>query len=111
MTLIDIRNKTLIDYEQQIDKIQNDLSDKQSHIDQLEQNLINKTGEVAQLTEKFETDLIKNQQREKLAEDNAMKTSNDIKILQREVTWLVFFSSKILNFSFSIASTFIRIIS
>jgi uncharacterized protein (DUF3084 family) len=100
MTLIDIRNKTLIDYEQQIDKIQNDLSDKQSHIDQLEQNLINKTGEVAQLTEKLETDLIKNQQREKLAEDNAMKTSNDIKVLQREVTWVVFFFFENIEFFF-----------
>ncbi|CAF5139863.1 unnamed protein product, partial [Rotaria sp. Silwood1] len=54
MTLIDLRNKTIIDYEQQIDKIKNDLLiktneilDKQSHIDQLEQNLINKTAEVA----------------------------------------------------------------
>ncbi|CAF3647727.1 unnamed protein product [Rotaria sp. Silwood1] len=95
MTLIDLRNKTIIDYEQQIDKIKNDLLiktneilDKQSHIDQLEQNLINKTAEVAQLTETLETDLIKNQHREKFAEDHATKSLNDINVLQRELRHL-----------------------
>jgi DNA repair exonuclease SbcCD ATPase subunit len=92
MTLIDLRNKTLIDYEQQIEKYKNDLVqkhkdviDKQSHIDKLEQNLIDKTAEVAQLTETIETELIKNQHREKFAEENANKALNDIKNLQREV--------------------------
>jgi flagellar biosynthesis chaperone FliJ len=101
MTLIDLRNKTLIDYEQQIDKMKHDLLqkhkevlDKQSHIDKLEQNLINKSGEVAQLTETLETDLAKNQHREKYAEDNANKALNDIKILQREVKEKSFFSFK-----------------
>jgi predicted RNase H-like nuclease (RuvC/YqgF family) len=101
MTLIDLRNKTLIDYEQQIEKYQNDLLqkhkeiiDKQSQIDQLEQNLIDKSGEVAQLTETLETDLMKNQHREKFAEDNATKALNDIKTLQREVKYKEFFCPK-----------------
>ncbi|CAF4484731.1 unnamed protein product, partial [Rotaria sp. Silwood2] len=91
MTLIDLRNKTIIDYEQQIDKIKNDLLiktkeifDKQTHINQLEQNLIDKTAEVAQLNETLETDLVKNQHREKFAEDHATKALSNIKILQRE---------------------------
>jgi chromosome segregation ATPase len=110
MTLIDLRNKTLIDYEQQIEKLKNDLLqkhkdilDKQSHIDQLEQNLINKTAEVAQLTETLETDFVKNQQREKYAEDNATEALNDIKTLQREVkkkTKKIFFFLKKFNFLF-----------
>ncbi|CAF4105177.1 unnamed protein product, partial [Rotaria sordida] len=92
MTLIDSRNKTIIDYEQQLDRIKNDLLqttkdilDKQSHIDQLELNLMDKTAEVGQLTEILETDLVKSQHREKFAEDNATKALNDIKVLQREL--------------------------
>lgn len=92
MTLVDHRNKTLIDYEQQLDKIQNDftlkhqdLLDKQIQIEQLEQNLIDKTAEVAQLSETLETDQVKTQHREKYAEDHANKALNDIKTLQREV--------------------------
>ncbi|CAF4372346.1 unnamed protein product, partial [Rotaria sp. Silwood2] len=95
MTSIDLRNKTIIDYEQQIDKIKNDLLiktkeifDKQTHINQLEQNLIDKTAEVAQLNETLETDLVKNQHREKFAEDHATKALSDIKILQRELRHL-----------------------
>ncbi|CAF4743964.1 unnamed protein product, partial [Rotaria sp. Silwood2] len=83
------------DYEQQIDKIKNDLLiktkeifDKQTHINQLEQNLIDKTAEVAQLNETLETDLVKNQHREKFAEDHATKALSDIKILQRELRHL-----------------------
>ncbi|CAF4129012.1 unnamed protein product [Rotaria sordida] len=92
MKLIDSRNKTIIDYEQQLDRIKNDLLqttkdilDKQSHIDQLELNLMDKTAEVGQLTEILETDLVKSQHREKFAEDNATKALNDIKVLQREL--------------------------
>ena len=92
MTLIDLRNKTLIDYEQQMDKIKieliqkhKEILDKQSHIDELEQIVIDKTAEVAQLTETLETDLVKSHHREKFAEDNASKALNDVKVLQREV--------------------------
>jgi predicted RNase H-like nuclease (RuvC/YqgF family) len=92
MTLIDHRNKTLMEYEQQLEKIQNDckqkhqdLLDKQIQIEQLEQNLIDKTAEVAQLSETLETDQVKNQHREKYAEDHVNKALNDIKTLQREV--------------------------
>ncbi|CAF4437276.1 unnamed protein product, partial [Adineta steineri] len=52
------------------------------------QNLINKTAEVTQLTEKLETDLVKHQEKDKLTEDNATKSSADIKILQRELRHL-----------------------
>ncbi len=92
MTLIDLRNKILIDYEQQIEKCKNDLLqkhkdiiDKQSQIDQLEHKLIDKSAEVAELSETLETDQVKTQQREKYAEDNVTKAMNDIKTLQREV--------------------------
>jgi len=92
MTLIDLRNKTLIDYEQQMEKIKielaqkhKDLFDKQCHIDELEQIVINKTGEVAQLTETLETGLVKSHHREKFAEDNASQALHDVKLLQREV--------------------------
>ncbi|CAF4450600.1 unnamed protein product, partial [Adineta steineri] len=50
MSLIDQRNKILIDNEEKLEKIQNDLLEKQkeiidgqSQIEQLKQNLINKT--------------------------------------------------------------------
>jgi chromosome segregation ATPase len=115
MTLIDLRNKTLIDYEQQIDKLKNDLLqkhkdilDKQSQINQLEQNLIDKSAVVAQLNEILETDQVKNQHREKYAEDNATKTLNDIKTLQREVTSLFYVIKESRLF---LASTFVGIIS
>lgn len=92
MTIVELRNKTLIECEQQIEKLQNEISqkhqdllDRQIQIEQLEQNLIDKTAEVAQLSETLETDQVKNQHREKFAEDNANKALNDIKTLQREV--------------------------
>ncbi|CAF3693774.1 unnamed protein product [Adineta steineri] len=95
MSLIDQRNKILIDNEEKLEKIQNDLLEKQkeimdgqSEIEQLKQNLINKTAAVIQLTEKLETDLVKHQEKDKLAEDNATKSSTDIKILQRELRHL-----------------------
>ena len=92
MSLIDLRNQTVIDYEQQMDRIKIELIqkhkeslDKQCHIDELEQLVIEKTAEAAQLTETLETGLVKSHHREKYAEDNASKALNDIKILQREV--------------------------
>ena len=92
MTLVDHRNKTLIEYEQQLEKIQRDFTlkhqdflEKQIQIEQLEQNLIDKSAEVAQLSETLETDQVKNQHREKYAEDHANQALNDIKTLQREV--------------------------
>jgi hypothetical protein len=92
MTLIDLRNQTLIDYEQEIEKIKTELIqkhkealDKQSHIDELEQIVIDKTAEVAQLSETLETGLVKSHHREKYAEDNATKAFHDVKVLQREV--------------------------
>jgi hypothetical protein len=92
MTLIDLRNKTLIDYEQEMEKIKTELIqkhkealDKQSHIDELEQIVIDKTAEVAQLSETLETGLVKSHHREKYAEDNATKAFHDAKVLQREV--------------------------
>lgn len=92
MEFVDLRNKVLLDYEQQIDRIKNDLLqknkevlEKQSHTEQLEKQLIDKTAEVAQLTETLEADLVKNQHRERFAEDNATKAFSDIKVLQREV--------------------------
>jgi hypothetical protein len=92
MTLIDIRNKTLIDYEQQMDKIKYELIqkhketlDKQCHIDELEQIVIDKTAEVSELTETLETGLSKTHHREKVADDHATKALHDIKVLQREV--------------------------
>ena len=118
MTLVDSRNKTLIDYEQQIEKFQHDLLqkhqdllEKQSHVDQLEQNLIDKSAEAAELTQTLETGLMKNQHREKFADDNATKALNDIKTLQREVT-----SARIIFFEknknlFFIAATCIGIVS
>ena len=94
MTLVDSRNKTIIDYEQQMDKIKfeflqknKEILDKQSHIDQLEKNVIDKTAEVAQLTETLETGLVKSHHREKFAEDNATKALQDVKILQCEVLY------------------------
>jgi chromosome segregation ATPase len=94
MTLVDLRNKTLIDYEQQIEKIQvelvqkhRELSDKQRQIDELEQIVIEKTGHVAQLSETLETGLIKSQHRDKFVEDNANKASNEINALQHEVNF------------------------
>jgi len=116
MTLIDLRNKTLIDYEEQMDKIKNELIqkhkeifDKQSHIDELEQIVIDKTGEVAQLTETVETGFITSHHREKFAEDNASKALHDVKVLQREVEEekLKIRINSLLFFSFEIASTFI----
>ena len=93
MSLIDLRNQTVIDYEQQMDRIKIELIqkhkeslDKQCHIDELEQLVIEKTAEAAQLTETLETGLVKSHHREKYAEDNASKALNDIKILQREVS-------------------------
>jgi len=92
MTLIDLRNQKLIDYEQEMEKIKNELIqkhkealDKQSHIDELEQIVIDKTAEVAQLSETLETGLVKSHHREKYAEDNATKAFHDVKVLQREV--------------------------
>ena len=92
MSLIDLRNQTVIEYEQQMDRIKLELIqkhkeslDKQCHIDELEQLVIEKTAEAAQLTETLETGLVKSHHREKYAEDNASKALNDIKILQREV--------------------------
>ena len=92
MKLVDLRNKTLIECEQTIEKLKNDFSlkhhdllDKQIQIEQLEQNLIDKTAEVAQLAETLETDQVKKQHRDKFTEDNANKALEDIKILQREV--------------------------
>jgi chromosome segregation ATPase len=92
MTLIDSRNKTLIDFEQQMDRLKieliqkhKELIDKQSQIDELEQIVIDKTGEVAELTETLETGLVKSHHREKFAEDNASKALHDVKVLQREV--------------------------
>ena len=92
MTLVDLRNKTLMDYEEQTDKLKleliqkhKDALDKQAHIDELEQIVIEKTGEAAQLTETLETGLVKSHHREKFAEDNATKAMSDIKVLQREV--------------------------
>ena len=91
MTLIDLRNKSLIDAEDQLKKYQNDLGqkqrdllEKQNQIDQLEQSLIGKAGEVAQLTETLETAQMKTQHRE----ENATKTQIDIQNLQREVRTL-----------------------
>ncbi|CAF0728780.1 unnamed protein product [Adineta steineri] len=92
MSLVDLRNKTLIDYEQEMERIKAELIqkhketvDKQSHIDELEQIVIDKTGEVAQLSETLETGLVKSHHREKFAEDNATKALHDIKVLQREL--------------------------
>ncbi len=92
MTLIDLRNKTLLDNEQQMDKIKielvqkhKEILDKQSHIDELEQIVIDKTADVAELTETLETGLVRSHHREKSAEENASKALHDIKILQREV--------------------------
>ena len=92
MTLVDLRNKQLIDYEQQMDKIKIELIqkhkevlDKQCHIDELEQIVINKTAEAAQLSETLETGFVQSHHREKFAEDNATKAMHDVKVLQREV--------------------------
>jgi vacuolar-type H+-ATPase subunit I/STV1 len=113
LTLIDLRNKTLIDSEQQMDKIKLELIqkhkenlDKQSHINELEQLVIDKTGEVAQLSETLETGLVKSHHREKFAEDNASKALHDVKALQREVKNNQKLKAQ-LSFSFEIASTFI----
>lgn len=96
MTLIDLRNKTLIDYEQQMEKLKveliqkhKELMDKQNHIDEIEQIVIEKTADVAQLTETLETGLVKSHQREKFAEDSAAKAMNEIKVLQREVSFSI----------------------
>ena len=92
MTLVDLRNKTLMDYEEQMDKLKLELIqkhkealDKQAHIDELEHIVIEKTSEAAQLTETLETGLVKSHHREKFAEDHATKALGDIKLLQREV--------------------------
>ena len=92
MTLVDLRNKTLIEFEEQMDRLKFELinkhkevMDKQTHIDELEQIVIDKTAEVAQLSETLETGLVKSHHREKFAEDNASKAMNDVKVLQREV--------------------------
>lgn len=107
MTLIDHRNKTLLEYEEQLGKIRNectqkhqDLLEKQIQIDQLEQNLIDKTAEAAQLSETLETDQVKNQHREKYAEDNATKALSDIKTLQREVNNEISYRLNFRSFSF-----------
>jgi hypothetical protein len=96
MQLVDLRNQTLISYEERIRQLQNDQSDKekdilekQSHIDQLEQSLANKTTEKTQLTEKHRIDLDKNQQQEKLHHDHTSKALSDMKALQREVRSIV----------------------
>ena len=80
MTLVDLRNKTLIEFEEQMDRMKfelinkhKELLDKQTHINELEQIVIDKTAEVAQLTETLETGLVKSHHREKYAEDNATK--------------------------------------
>ena len=93
MTVIDLRNKTLRDFDQQMEKFKieliqkhKDLLDKQAHIDELEQVVIEKSGEVAELNETLETGLVKSHHREKFAEDNASKAIHDVKILQREVS-------------------------
>ena len=92
MTVIDLRNKTLRDVEQQMDKLKmeliqkhKELLDKQGHIDQLEQVVIEKTAECAELNETLEAGLVKSHHREKYAEDNASKALHDVKVLQREV--------------------------
>lgn len=92
MTLIDLRNKTLRDSEQHMNKLKieliqkhKELLDKQSHIDELEQIVIEKSAEVAELSETLETGLVKSHHREKFAEDNASKAIHDVKVLQREV--------------------------
>lgn len=93
MSILDLRNQTIIDYEQQVNKFQidllqkhKDLLEKQNLIDQLEQDLIEKSARIAQLTETFETEQIKNQQREKSQEDYANQTQADCQNLQRDVT-------------------------
>ncbi|CAF0922423.1 unnamed protein product [Adineta ricciae] len=95
MTVVDQRNKTLMDYEEEIEKLKSELLqkhkeavDKQAHVDELEQIVIEKTAEVAQLSETLETGLVKSHHREKFAEDNASKALHDVKILQREVRHL-----------------------
>jgi hypothetical protein len=110
MTLIDLRNKTLIDSEQQMDKIKleliqkhKEILDKQSHINELEQIVIDKSAEVAQLTETLETGLAKSHHREKFAEDNASKAFHDVKVLQREVKktkkdFILFYFSFLISF-------------
>ncbi|UJR13437.1 hypothetical protein I4U23_000451 [Adineta vaga] len=88
MKLVDLRNKTLLNNEDQIEQFQNDLVNKQkdilekeTRIEQLEQNLTTKTNELLQLTEKY-------QEKEKLSEENSIKTSNSIKNLQQKVEHL-----------------------
>ena len=105
MTLVDLRNQNLIEYEEQIDRIKfelinkhKELAEKQTQIDELQQIVIEKTAEVAQLTETLETGLVKSHHREKFAEDNATKAMNDIKVLQREVKKNVVFSTKFPSF-------------
>ena len=92
MTVVDLRNKTLMDYEEEMEKLKSELLqkhkeavDKQAHVDELEQIVIEKTAEVAQLSETLETGLVKSHHREKFAEDNATKALHDVKVLQREV--------------------------
>lgn len=92
MTLVDLRNQNLIEFEEQIDRIKfeliskhKELAEKQTQIDELQQIVIDKTAEAAQLTETLETGLVKSHHREKFAEDNATKAMNDVKVLQREV--------------------------
>lgn len=92
MTVIDLRNKTVRDFDQQMEKFKieliqkhKDLLDKQAHIDELEQVVIDKTAEVAELNETLETGLVKSHHREKFAEDNASKALHDVKVLQRDV--------------------------
>ncbi|CAF4322648.1 unnamed protein product, partial [Didymodactylos carnosus] len=77
MQLIDSRNKTLFDYEQDISKLKHELTvkykelnDRQYHIQELEQMVIDKSAEAALLSETLETGLTKTQRREKCAEDN-----------------------------------------
>lgn len=92
MSVLDLRNQTIIDYEQQVNKFQidllqkhKDLLEKQNLVDQLEQDLIEKSAHVAQLTETLETEQIKNHQREKSQEDYANQTQADCQNLQRDV--------------------------